>query len=336
MPSLPLPWPFSSPSPPSPPPPDPPKPTSAPEPAPSTLPASLSSNLPTELSSNLSQLSSNLEEISFHITHSLSSLPPHLILFTGLTLGVLSTTTSTFLYNRYFKRIRSSDWVLPSVFARKRWVKGVVTSVGDADNFRLYHTPAFGWRWPLKFRRVPSKARVLVNNTLHIRLAGVDAPEASHFGRPAQPYSKESLAWLKSKIEGKTVYCQLIKRDQYGRIIANVTLPHFLPTLSKGKCLSMEMITAGWVTTYTSAGAEYGKWGREEFERVEGEAKAARRGMWKDGTELESPAEYKKRYANGASSSTDVEKGEVGEKKSPKPKMSGFWFRFSRMFGSKS
>lgn len=29
-------------------------------------------------------------------------------------------------------------------------------SVGDADNFRLYHTPGIGWRWPLKFRTVPS------------------------------------------------------------------------------------------------------------------------------------------------------------------------------------
>jgi hypothetical protein len=27
--------------------------------------------------------------------------------------------------------------------------------VGDADNFRLYHTPGIGWRWPLKFRRIP-------------------------------------------------------------------------------------------------------------------------------------------------------------------------------------
>ena len=29
-------------------------------------------------------------------------------------------------------------------------------SVGDADNFRLYHTPGIGWRWPLKFRTIPT------------------------------------------------------------------------------------------------------------------------------------------------------------------------------------
>jgi len=32
-------------------------------------------------------------------------------------------------------------------------------SVGDADNFRLYHTPGFGWRWPLKFRSVPETVK---------------------------------------------------------------------------------------------------------------------------------------------------------------------------------
>jgi endonuclease YncB( thermonuclease family) len=70
-------------------------------------------------------------------------------------------------------------------------------SVGDADNFRLYHTPGFGWRWPLKFRRVPTLSKgsfvspifswdmcslymdqlELKEQTIHVRIAGVDAPE---------------------------------------------------------------------------------------------------------------------------------------------------------------
>ena len=32
-------------------------------------------------------------------------------------------------------------------------------SVGDADDFRLYHTPGLGWRWPLKIRRVPTRRK---------------------------------------------------------------------------------------------------------------------------------------------------------------------------------
>ncbi|KAI0284101.1 hypothetical protein BC826DRAFT_169060 [Russula brevipes] len=42
---------------------------------------------------------------------------------------------------------------------RKRWIAGVVTCVGDADSFRLYHTPGFGWRGPFKFRGVPTTKR---------------------------------------------------------------------------------------------------------------------------------------------------------------------------------
>lgn len=50
--------------------------------------------------------------------------------------------------------------------------------------------------------------------------------------------------------------------------------PRFLPgSFAYGKNLSLEMLKAGWVTTYEQAGAEYGKWGKEEFLRIENEAK---------------------------------------------------------------
>jgi hypothetical protein len=34
------------------------------------------------------------------------------------------------------------------------------------------------------------------------------------------------------------------------------------------------MIKSGWATTYTQTGAEYGDWGKEEFLRLEAEAKS--------------------------------------------------------------
>lgn len=136
-----------------------------------------------------------------------------------------------------------------------------ISSVGDADNFRLYHTPALGYSWPLKFGRVPTLQKGsphillfnlynglfvdLKNETLSIRIAGVDAPEvfyvpnatchyflashcffplkASHFGKPAQPYAAESLTWLREKILGKVVYCQLLRKDQYSRVVSHFT-----------------------------------------------------------------------------------------------------------------
>ena len=47
----------------------------------------------------------------------------------------------------------------------KKWIKGVVTSVGDSDNFRLYHTPGIFFNWPLKIRWVPTDTK---GKRLHI------------------------------------------------------------------------------------------------------------------------------------------------------------------------
>ncbi|KAF8917898.1 hypothetical protein CPB85DRAFT_1214547 [Mucidula mucida] len=226
--------------------------------------------------------------------------PTEILAVSAFAVGGVSTFGGRRLYTRYFRRVQNADHLTPAMFAQKRWLKGVVTSVGDSDNFRLYHTPAFGWRWPLKVRRVPTITKDLQGQTIHVRIAGVDAPEAAHFGRPAQPYSEEALTWLRKKILGKTLYCQVIRRDQYSRVVAVVVSPpRILPgTFFSGKNLSLEMLKAGWVTTYEQAGAEYGNWGKEEYLRVEMEAKVARRGMWANGLSGESPAAYKKRHAS--------------------------------------
>ncbi|KAG6829226.1 hypothetical protein H0H92_005228 [Tricholoma furcatifolium] len=211
----------------------------------------------------------------FHDLHDLpqvlesriNTIPPAVLALTSFGFGIVTASASAFVYARYGRRMRNSNWVSPDVLANRRWVKE------------------------------------LKDQTLHIRIAGVDAPEGAHFGRPAQPYSAESLAWLQNYIHRKTVYCQLIRRDQYSRIVANVTLsPRILPgSFVTGKNLSLEMLRAGWGTVYAQAGAEYGKAGKEEFLRVEAEAKSARRGMWEKGVGAETPAEYKRRHASAAS-----------------------------------
>ncbi|KAF8550886.1 staphylococcal nuclease, partial [Imleria badia] len=214
-------------------------------------------------------------------------------------------------WRRWGMRLLTAEWVTPNELARRRWIRGVVTSVGDADDFRLYHTPGFGWRWPLQIRRVPTKRKELKDQTIHVRIAGVDAPEGAHYGRPGQPHADESLVWLRKRIQGKTLCCQLIRKDQYGRIVGIPLVPRpFLPLfLCKyvGSALALEMLRAGTATTYEASGAEYGPWGRDTFLRVEEEARAARRGMWKNGVGIEMPGEYKKRYAValGGSASKD-------------------------------
>jgi len=125
--------------------------------------------------------------------------------------------------------------------------------------------------------------------------------QGAHYGRTGQPHAEESLAWLRQRVLGKTLYCQFIRKDQYGRVVGIPLVPRpFVPLfLSKyvGSSLALEMLRAGTAMTYEESGAEYGPWGRDKYLRVEEEARAARRGMWKNGISIETPREYKKRYS---------------------------------------
>jgi endonuclease YncB( thermonuclease family) len=62
-------------------------------------------------------------------------------------------------------------------------------------------------------------SKELTNNTLHIRLAGIDAPESSAFGMPKQPGSEEAKRWLSSRILHQPVLVKLHRRDQYQRLV---------------------------------------------------------------------------------------------------------------------
>ena len=90
------------------------------------------------------------------------------------TLDVVLTITATcsviYVYRNYLKRIPDTA-ALPPHFFRKRTLYGRVVSVGDADNFRLYHTPGgkwMGWGW-LPGRRVPELRKKLKGQTVGYR-----------------------------------------------------------------------------------------------------------------------------------------------------------------------
>lgn len=78
-----------------------------------------------------------------------------------------STVAALRLYKSYLRRIPSVNHIKPDSF-RRRSLFGQVTSVGDADNFRLFHTPGgriAGWGW-LPWKTVPTKKEQLANNTV--------------------------------------------------------------------------------------------------------------------------------------------------------------------------
>lgn len=68
-------------------------------------------------------------------------------------------------YRKFLRRIPAVGNISPGFF-RKRSVFGKVTSVGDGDNFRIYHTPGgylAGWGW---LRSIPADKKALKNNTV--------------------------------------------------------------------------------------------------------------------------------------------------------------------------
>lgn len=218
--------------------------------------------------------------------------------------ALLTTTILTIvaLQRRFARRIPNATsvpqtYILPLQRRFTHSLFGRVTSVGDADNFRLFHTPLGLLGLWHTLRHVPNDAKQLKNNTVHIRLAGVDAPELSHFGRPAQPYSTEALDWLTAYVKGRRVRCYVHKSDQYGRVVATVYVRKGLLRRDVG----LQMLKVGLATVYEAkSGAEFsGKGVEEKYKQAEELAKWKRKGMWQD-TILESPREYKNRYREGS------------------------------------
>lgn len=86
----------------------------------------------------------------------------------GISLALtVSTVAGLRFYKSYLRRIPNVNHIKPNYF-RRRSLFGRVTSVGDADNFRLFHTPGgriAGWGW-LPWKKVPTTREKLVNNTV--------------------------------------------------------------------------------------------------------------------------------------------------------------------------
>jgi len=236
------------------------------------------------------------------------------IVFSALTSA--ATLALYTLYKNHLRRIPGADYLKPSFF-RRRSLYGYVTSVGDGDNFRLFHTPGgrlLGWGW---LRQIGQTKNKKGNNnggkkkiggtegTLHVRIAGVDAPECAHFGRPEQPYSKEALEWLRSFVLQKYVRVYPYRRDQYDRVVCTVVRRRWMVWKQD---VGLTMLKRGLATVYEAKfGSEFGT-EEEAYREAEAKAKAKKVGMWhgpglvgkmlgQSSKPLESPREYKTRMS---------------------------------------
>ncbi|KAH8893788.1 SNase-domain-containing protein [Thozetella sp. PMI_491] len=219
-------------------------------------------------------------------------------------LAVATVVGALQFYRSYLKRFPGTNHISPGFF-RRRSLLGKVTRVGDGDNFHLFHTPGgvlAGWGW---LRRVPSARKDLKGRTIPIRLAGIDAPEVAHFGKPGQPYAEEALSFLQSYISGKRVRAYIYKRDQYERVVATVFLR--TPPLFLRRDVGLEMLRRGLARTYEAkTGAEFGgELVEKKYHTVQEEARRKGRGLWAaekpsffglgPRKEIESPGQYKAR-----------------------------------------
>mmetsp|Transcript_7756 Transcript_7756/g.20512 ORF Transcript_7756/g.20512 Transcript_7756/m.20512 type:complete len:372 (+) Transcript_7756:134-1249(+) len=219
----------------------------------------------------------------------------------GLVVGLAATTfvfAGASLFERSLTRVRAAGDITNKMIDRNDTFIGTAVKVGDGDNFRLLHEP------PL--RRLASTVRGMFGaekipkhltkgeNTIHVRLAGVDAPECAHFGRPGQPHAKDAHKWLIDFLEGKRVKIQVLRKDQYGRVVASVTeMPSWF---RRARDVSEELVRAGYAVVYRGKEAVYNG-ALTRYEAAERAAQAARRGMWINGTAgVVGPQEFKRAF----------------------------------------
>ena len=177
-----------------------------------------------------------------------------------------ATAASYFTYRRYFKRIPTTAYLTPSLMRWRHTIVGKCVSVGDADGFRIFHTPGPILYRHLMYAKVKKgsinghsngKGSSFNTQTISVRLAGADAPESSHFGKPSQPFSREAKEELENLVLGKEVWCQMAHIDQYQRLVATPYVWHS-PYIFGRTNVSLRLVKKGLATVYTQAGAAYG------------------------------------------------------------------------------
>jgi endonuclease YncB( thermonuclease family) len=118
-----------------------------------------------------------------------------------------------------------------------------------------------------------------------VRFWGVDTPETKHPHKPVQHFGPEADRFTRSACDGKAVKLELLAgrtRGTHGRLLAYVILPD-------GRMLNRELVRQG----FGYADPRYDHPHEEEFLRLQGQARGARRGLWRDLTREDLPYYYR-------------------------------------------
>jgi len=105
--------------------------------------------------------------------------------------------------------------------------------------------------------------------SLRVRFYGVDAPERANRDWPAQPYSRAAAEFMQKLLGGRAVRVRLNGDRTHGREVGEIFVDN--------RSASRELLRAGlgwWNDRFAANDAE--------LARLQREARAARRGLWRD------------------------------------------------------
>ncbi|GKY98961.1 hypothetical protein MPSEU_000851800 [Mayamaea pseudoterrestris] len=178
-----------------------------------------------------------------------------------------------------------------SYFVEQRSVYALVERVIDGDTIRVRHVPFFG----LTGRKPsPLTTRGIADQTMSIRIYGVDCPEIAKSGKAGQPFAEEAKEFTSNLLLHQMVKITFLRRDQYGRAVSAVeTVSPFWKFGLGKKDLSMELAREGLAELYTGGGAEYFD-KRIVLEKKIAKAQAKKTGIWSQGKKRTSAADFKR------------------------------------------
>jgi micrococcal nuclease len=114
-----------------------------------------------------------------------------------------------------------------------------------------------------------------MNESVKVRLLGVDTPESVDPRKEVQCFGKEASAYTASLVEGRRIRLEADPKadevDKYGRLLRNIILPD-------GTDLNAALVRDGYAYAYLSFPLD--PYRKAELTRLQEDAKAAQRGLW--------------------------------------------------------
>ena len=203
----------------------------------------------------------------------------------------------------FFERqIQNADDISKKHAEGHQVIYATVVKVTDGDTIRVRHIP----NYPFGISKSLEYSGKLSDNTISVRLYGVDCPETAKFGNPAMPFATEATDYIKLRTKcydkkdspsgtpnrGEVVRIKLLSKDQYGRVIAKVKVNQFGWLFQKSD-LSLDLLDQGYATVYTGGGAQYDN-KKDQMMKALQHAQKKKKGMWCNGiSAVQTPAEYK-------------------------------------------